>query len=159
MSIWIGGLRDWRKASAKSISFVANGDWVPVLVDCDVDDFGFGDSSSLAGVLRAIGFDCYFDRDRGVSYSNQIGVEAHKIADEDWSYERDLVHCFGDDFLERVLADFHCCREVDIAEDDSAEYGPLRVRVFRHQHHANGRLCGRLVRWERSVRITHRVTG
>ena len=108
-----------------------------VLVDRNVDDFGFGDSSSFAGVLGAVGFHGHLDRDRRPSYSNQLGVEADEIPDEDRRDKRDLVHCFGDDFLERVFADFNSGGDVDIAQDNSAKYGPMRVGVFRHEHHAN----------------------
>ena len=55
------------------------------------------------------------------------------------------MHGFRDNLLQRVAADFDGGGDVYVTQNDAAEDGAVRVRVFGHQHDTNSRLLPRRV--------------
>src|SRR5438105_1941204 len=114
----------------------------PVGVHRHVDDLGFGDLNALARAAVALGLDDDADGDGGGADARGLGVEADEVADVDRLVERDLAHGDGDEALDACApVGLDRAGDVNVAEDDAAEDGALRVGVARQQRDAYGRVA------------------
>jgi 8-oxo-dGTP diphosphatase len=136
-------------------SLVADGHRAAVVVNRDIDDFGFGDAHALAWIFHAVGFHYDFDCDRSAANSRNLCIKTNKVADKHRRDKNDFVHGFRDDFLQRMFAHFNRSGDVNVAQNYASEDRAMRVRVFRHQHDADGRLRASLVIFKTGFRFVH----
>src|SRR5262249_12007658 len=109
-----------------------------MLVDRHVDDFGFGHPDHLAGIVDAICFDDDPDGYRSVPNAYELRVEAHDVADKDWSYKDHFAHRLCHDSSRSEFPNLDRGRDIDVAQDDSAKDGAVRVCILWHENYADG---------------------
>jgi hypothetical protein len=104
-----------------------------LLIDRHKDHFGFRNLYDLAGRSESFGLDIDVYRDGSISHLHRLRIKTDKIADK---YRLMKDHLFHSDrhkpVMPRVPDRFNPAGHVNVTQDDTAKYGPVRIRIPRH---------------------------
>src|SRR5437764_8013593 len=109
------------------------------LIYGDVDHLRLSYPGLLAGLTVAFGFHQHASSDRGFPDLHRLRIEPNQVTDEYRLVKDHFAHGDGHEAIHsRAPMRFDGAGHVDIAEDDTAEDRPLRIRVARQHRDANG---------------------
>src|SRR5919198_5199343 len=110
-----------------------------IFINCHVDDLGCGHSNGRLWLIGAFGFDLHLNRYGSLAFPQYRSVEAHNVTDVNRRDKFYFVHRSCDEVFGTLSRCGHGAGQVDMAQDNAAKNGSVRVGVTRQHGHAQGR--------------------
>jgi len=122
----------------KATLFILDGHRMTAVINRDINHFRRGDIHHLGRVRRAHRFHLHLHRHGSSSDLRGARVETDHVAHEHGLMEDDLAHRHRDEFAVGKFMSLDRARLVNVAENDAAEDGALRVGVAWEKDDADG---------------------